>query len=60
MKRTQDWSKHVYHFHGVLNHNISAWSQYAIHLSDYIYGITSDKIQNSQVTIGKAKMKILI
>ena len=50
MKRMQDWTKLVNHFHGVLNHNISAWSQYAINLNDYIYDITSEKNSKSLIS----------
>ena len=46
MKRMQDRTKLINHFHVVLNHNISTWSQYAIHLNDYIQDITSEKIAN--------------
>ena len=46
MKRMQDRTKLINNFHVVLNHNISTWSQYAIHLNDYIQDITSEKIAN--------------
>ena len=46
MKQMQDRTKLINNFHVVLNHNISAWSQYAIHLKEYIQDITSEKIAN--------------